>query len=203
MLPLLVTTLLGTYDATIIVIYGIAASAVAWAVETTISQIAVDLGISLSPAAKAFLFIALVEELVKFGAIVAAIKPHSSPKRIIVDGVLCAIGFASAENFLYVVAFKESMNEVYSLFAFSMTRLLAPFIMHLSGAPILVVGLCFKQFNPSAGIGLAVLYHGAYDALIAKASPSAFRMAYALVILGCITSGFIFKRCNAFGSHFK
>lgn len=113
--------------------------------------------------AQAFLGIALVEELVKFGALVFAThkqRPFSQVHEGAVCGITVAMGFALVENILYVIESNEALR-------IAMIRCFTSLPLHaLTGA---LMGLAWARRKITSQVSLApallatIALHGFYD----------------------------------------
>jgi hypothetical protein len=81
--------------------------------------------------------------------------------------VFCGIGFASVENVLYTAGFWESLGSSDAFQIASLLRFFLPFTMHILAGPPLLSGYVIQGFRPIAGVCIATMFHGLYDASLA------------------------------------
>jgi hypothetical protein len=191
--PILMVLLLGKWDDAVVVCGGIAAAIPASIIEIAADRNLLSMGLELSLAAKSFFFFAAVEEFLKYQVIALRYQRPFEPRRLVKASVLCAIGFGSTENFFYVTGFLHSLNQN-DLIALSMLRIFMPFLLHLTTAPVLILGLWMKPFRPIAGITLAILIHGSYDFLVFSGEPNNMRIAYIILLFAGVTSAIIYRK---------
>jgi RsiW-degrading membrane proteinase PrsW (M82 family) len=196
--PILMVLLLGNWDDTILVCCGIGAAVAASVVEIAAERGLFATGLEVPLAARTFLLVALVEEYLKYQAVLIRCGPTVKPSGLMKASVLCALGFGSIENFLYISGFVTTLNGNY-LVAASLSRFFLPLTMHIAIAPTLISGLCIKSFKPAAGITLATLFHGLYDYLSYSPSSNSIRIAYVVIAIGGFISATIYKKSSPTG----
>lgn len=150
-------------------------------------------GFAKSPAVQAMLVIGPTEELLKYGALAAAVGWTGSGRQVVLASLFCAIGFASAENALYMLGSGRSIADPVGVATIAIVRLLMPFMMHVAAGPLLVSGHAIPGIHPVVGIVAACLYHGAYDALLASGRDQLVRLAFGMIIGGLITAAIIYR----------
>lgn len=142
---------------------------------------------------RAFLGVAYVEELVKFGAIIFVLRNRVFQRTK--DGMLCgiavAMGFALMENILYAVG-------SHSLFRITLLRSFTSFPLHLlSGAVLGLFWLISKRKGKGGGfLGLfiATVLHGTYN-LILMGTGEIFVIPF-LIGSWCVFAFFYWKKIN-------
>jgi RsiW-degrading membrane proteinase PrsW (M82 family) len=194
--PMLAIAMAGGWNETVLLCCGIGAAIVAAVLEGAIDRALNGYGVTLGGNARTFLLFVPVEECLKYFAILTALRPLPNSKKLVQASVVCAVGFGATENFFYVTGFSSVLFGT-ELVAASMLRVFMPFAMHLVNGPILVSGYCVGKFRPVAGIALATLFHGFYDAFVSMPTVAATRIAYAIILVGFIISAFIYKTASS------
>lgn len=195
-LPVLVVSITGDRNKIVTTLCGVAAAGASYAVETLLIGGLTASGIRISIGLEAFVVIALPEEGLKYLALAVIVGFATSGKQIVINSVFCALGFASAENFLYTIGLRQvhGTTDLFSLL--SLFRFFMPFMMHVAAGPLLVSGHCIRGWRPLAGLALALVFHGAYDAVLMLSWPASLRIAYLLIIAGLIASAFVYRHAT-------
>ncbi len=154
----------------------------------------------VSMAVRAFLMVALVEEAGKFAALRLYAYPRKSfdePLDGIVYAVMASMGFATAENILYVWGANQpgSQTNPYQL---AVMRMLLAVPAHATFGVVMGYFAGKAKFNPAKSASLlltgffwAVFFHGAYDFfLFLQESPDIVdhQTADGLLFLGAVVS---------------
>jgi hypothetical protein len=86
------------------------------------------------------------------------------------------------------------LDDPFDVASAAMVRIFMPFMMHIAVGPILLSGHAIPGLHPLVGIVAAILYHGAYDALLMGAKGDIFvKLAYGMVIGGLILATLIYR----------
>jgi RsiW-degrading membrane proteinase PrsW (M82 family) len=191
--PALLTLIIGTWQSALLLIFGVAAAIGSAIVENGIFHTVEEYGFALSAGGKAFFLFALPEELFKYFATTSVAGNSASGRTLVKSAVVVAIGFAIAENCIYVIGFANNMTESMASVA-TLLRLFLPFSMHLVCAPILMCGHVIRNFKPIGGIFLAIMLHGIYDTLSLGNTVVAVKLSYLVIILSSLFAGIVYRQ---------
>jgi RsiW-degrading membrane proteinase PrsW (M82 family) len=196
--PALLTLVIGTRKSALLLVLGVAAALASAILENAIIHTVGAYGFVFSTGLNAFLLFALPEEAFKYAAITSVVGSSVSGRTLVKSAVTVAIGFATAENIIYVIGFAETMTASAASTA-SVLRLFLPFSMHIVCAPILICGHVIRNFKPLGGVILAVMFHGTYDTLALASTALAIKLSYLVVIIGFLFAGIIYRQAEGEG----
>jgi len=192
-LPIPIVALIGNRDDLVLLAYGVGIALLAAGIEIGAEKALAGAGLTLGFGLRAFLLFGLVEESLKLFAITAARRPTPRGSRLVRAALVCAVGFASTENAIYVIGFSKTLVGA-NLAAASLIRMFLPLAFHLADAPLLVSGYIVKGFKPVAGLVLATLLHGFYDLFASAPIGAGARVAYMVIVVGFFASAAIFRK---------
>lgn len=194
--PAPIMAAIGKRDDLVFVVWGVIVAAMAAAVENGTDAALKSVHMSLPPGVRPFLIYGLIEESVKFAALRTARYPAPEGRALLRAALVCALGFACAENALYVVGFAHKLSGL-NLATASLVRLFLPLTFHLVAAPLLVSGYIVRGFKPLGGLALAALAHGCYDFFLSDPGGSGVRAAYLTIVVCFFASAAISRRATS------
>jgi RsiW-degrading membrane proteinase PrsW (M82 family) len=139
-------------------------------VPATLIELALGLFFSSGSVIDVFLYVALVEELVKFIAV--RIKAYTSPHfSEVMDGIVytvaAGLGFATAENIIYVLQNGLSVAIVRAFLSVPGHAVWAGIMgFYIGLAKFRSVSKSQQQQRILEGVGIAVVLHGVYDVMV-------------------------------------
>ncbi|MFM1794348.1 MAG: hypothetical protein RL642_733 [Bacteroidota bacterium] len=165
------------------------------------------LGGTLGSAIKAFAFVALPEELAKFFMLKAYAyrQPEfDEPFDGIVYGVMVGMGFATAENIMYVYEYGVATGVIRMFLAVPAHATFAIIMGYFMGKA--KFSLSRERYLLIAGLTWAVIFHGSYDFFLFIKDAQQVKTEFSLLmLLGAIVSlltGIILSR-KAIAAHLK
>lgn len=139
-------------------------------VPATVIELALGSFFSSGSIVDVFLYVALVEELIKFIAV--RIKAYTSPHfSEVMDGIIytvaAGLGFATAENIIYVLQNGLSVAIVRAFLSVPGHAVWAGIMgFYLGSAKFRSVSKSQQQRRILEGVGIAVVLHGVYDVMV-------------------------------------
>ncbi len=136
-------------------------------VPATVIELVLGSFFSFGSIVDVFLYVALVEELIKFIAV--RIKAYSSPHfSEVMDGIVytvaAGLGFATAENIIYVLENGLSVAIVRAFLSVPDHAVWAGIMgFYIGLAKFRSVSINQQRMRIIEGIGIAVILHGVYD----------------------------------------
>ncbi len=132
-------------------------------------------------AVEAFLFVALVEEVIKIAQISELSRRKAATLRdTVAIGIAVAAGFAGAENVIYLFRYSDDVAHLLTI------RTLTANPMHLA-VGVIASSYVFKGVSDEAksyclaiAVLIATIFHGLYDYLIVSSGGRSFRFVFVL-----------------------